>query len=188
MAGETTSRWTDARFDELAQQGDPLADEVIAEHARVAGLEHPAHLVADIGKHLVLPPDRRSPAIHQYLEDRPPLPDWVDPQYVRPSPRPPTVEYRRIWVEPVYRVTCRRVWTERVVRVEYERVWVAPRYEMHDLVCWENGVQIIRRERVCVEPGHWDTQRREVVVSPGGWQTLEDRDLISGGYWKLERT
>ena len=116
------------------------------------------------------------------------LPDWVDPQYVRPSPRPPTVEYRRIWVEPVYRVTCRRVWTERVVRVEYERVWVAPRYEMHDLVCWENGVQIIRRERVCVEPGHWDMQRREVVVSPGGWQTIEDRDLVSGGYWKLERT
>ncbi len=85
MAGQTSSRWTDARFDALAQQGDPLADDVIAEHARFAEVGHPAKLVAEIGKHLVLPPEQRSPAIHQYLEDRPSLPDWVDPKKIASS-------------------------------------------------------------------------------------------------------
>lgn len=85
MAGESATRWTDARFDALAHQGDPLADEVVAEHARLVGLEHPAHLVANIGRHLVLPAEKRSAPLHDYLEARPPLPDWVNPKRMASS-------------------------------------------------------------------------------------------------------
>jgi hypothetical protein len=129
------------------------------------------------------------------------LPDWVDSKYVRPEPAPPryirpepiplprpippSIDYRKVWVEPVYRIVCRRVWVEPVVRVEYERVWCPPRYEWRETVYWENGEKIVRRERVCVEPGHWDMQRREVVVSPGYWKMIEGRELLSPGYWKL---
>jgi len=117
------------------------------------------------------------------------LPDWVDAQYVRPEPvppRPPPTEYRRVWVEPVYRIVCKRVWVEPVVRVEYDRVWVPPRYEWREIVMWEDGVKVIRRERVCVEPGHYEMQRREVVVRPGRWEMVEQRELVSPGYWRLE--
>jgi hypothetical protein len=116
------------------------------------------------------------------------LPDWVDAKYVQPIPRPPPqMEYRRVWVEPVYRTICRRVWVEPVTRMEYERVYVPPRYEYREIVMWEDGVKVIRRERVCVEPGHWEMQRREVVVTPGGWRMVETRELVSGGYWTLVR-
>jgi hypothetical protein len=112
------------------------------------------------------------------------LPSWVDPAYVRPSP---VLEpsYRRVWVEPVYRVICRPIWVEPVVRVEWVRVWVPPRYEWRETICWEGNVKVIRREHVCVEPGHWETQRREVVVTPGCWRQTEQRELVGGGYWKL---
>src|SRR4051794_27477253 len=63
------------------------------------------------------------------------LPDWVDSKYVQPTPRPPDrMEYRRVWVEPVYRTICRRVWVEPVVRYDYERVWIPPRYEWREIV------------------------------------------------------
>jgi hypothetical protein len=116
------------------------------------------------------------------------LPDWADPKYVEPGPTPrlpPSVEYRRVWVEPVYRIVCRRVWIEPVVRWEYDRVWIPPRYEWRDIVMWEDGVKVIRQERVCVEPGHYELQRREVVVTPGHWEMREFRELVTPGYWKL---
>lgn len=116
------------------------------------------------------------------------LPDWVDERYVRPAPATEkrTPSYRRVWVEPVYRIVSRRVWVEPVVRVVYEHVDVPPRYEIRETVCWEDGVKVIRRERICVDPGGYRTVRREIVERPGHWKWIESRDLISGGYWKLE--
>jgi hypothetical protein len=72
------SRWSDALFDALAHQCDPEADAVIAEHARLTGLDHPRHLVQSIARHLVLPPEDRSPPIQAYLDERPPHPAWAD--------------------------------------------------------------------------------------------------------------
>jgi len=114
------------------------------------------------------------------------VPSWVDEKYV-PAPTPRREpEYRRVWVEPVYRITCKRIWVPPVVRIVYERIWVPARYEIRETVCWENGVKVIRRERICVEPGHYELVRREIAVSPGCWRMAETKDLVSGGYWKLE--
>src|SRR5262249_28818435 len=73
------SRFDDDCLDELATEGDPIADAVVAEHARERIQFEPRELVADIGTHLVLPPERRSPAISAYLDAQPPLPGWADP-------------------------------------------------------------------------------------------------------------
>ena len=80
-----TSRWTDKKFDALAHLGDPLADGVIAEHARLVEHDDPSRLVAHIGRHLVLPEAQRSAPIREYLNQRPALPDWADPKKMASS-------------------------------------------------------------------------------------------------------
>ena len=71
------TRWTDALFDELAQQGDPPVDEVVAAHVRTADLA-PRELFTNLTAHLRLPPTNRSPVIDAYLAEEPPLPAWAD--------------------------------------------------------------------------------------------------------------
>jgi hypothetical protein len=74
----TTSRFTDAVLDRLSFVGDPMADEVVAEHVAHQQLHDPRRLVGDIAAHLVLPPERRSPPIERYFAEEPPLPSWAD--------------------------------------------------------------------------------------------------------------
>jgi hypothetical protein len=121
------------------------------------------------------------------------LPDWVDPKYVnappaRPEVAPPPPEERpglvRVWVEPVYRtVVVRRVWVDGGTRVVYDRVWVPPRYEYRDVVTWEGGRQVIRRELVVVEQGHYETRAHE-VFTPGHWEDVTERVLVAPGHWE----
>jgi hypothetical protein len=70
---------TDARLDELAHVGDAPVDDVIRRHAAEMAHLGPRDLVAGIARHLVLPPEQRSPAIREYLEDQQALPEWHDP-------------------------------------------------------------------------------------------------------------
>ena len=76
-------RFDDAVLDQLATEGDPEADAVLAAHAAERPDVAPRALVAEIGRHLVLPPERGSPAITAYLQQRPPLPGWADPALLR---------------------------------------------------------------------------------------------------------
>src|SRR4051812_40755891 len=78
-------KWTDEFFDELAQQGDPVADAVIAAHAATVPGAAPRELVVNIAHHLVLPPEQRSAPIQDYLETVDPLPPWVDHTKLRRS-------------------------------------------------------------------------------------------------------
>src|SRR5262245_16023670 len=70
--------WTDELFDQLAQEGDPVADAVVAAHAATIADAQPRDLVANLAHHLVWPPEQRSAPIHEYLEAVDPLPPWVD--------------------------------------------------------------------------------------------------------------
>jgi ER-bound oxygenase mpaB/B'/Rubber oxygenase, catalytic domain len=72
-----TLRWTDELFDELAQQGDPRVDDVVAAHVQATNVA-PRDLFTNLTAHLRLPPANRSPVIEAYLSEEPPLPAWAD--------------------------------------------------------------------------------------------------------------
>ncbi|MEY2461178.1 MAG: hypothetical protein QOG30_3008 [Acidimicrobiaceae bacterium] len=77
--------WSDELFDELAHEGDPLVDAVIAEHVATSTPAPPSELVSSLAKHLVLPPAARSVPIHRYLSQRPALPAWTDDEKLQRS-------------------------------------------------------------------------------------------------------
>jgi ER-bound oxygenase mpaB/B'/Rubber oxygenase, catalytic domain len=68
----------DALLDELATQGDPPVDDVVAQHAAETKVKA-NDLVKNIARNPELPSEQRSPAIAEYLEQRPELPDWCQP-------------------------------------------------------------------------------------------------------------
>jgi hypothetical protein len=76
-------RWDDTLFDQLQMIGDPLADQVIVQHAATRPGATAASFVKDIAGHLVLPPPKCSPAIDRYLSNRPPLPTWASDDKLR---------------------------------------------------------------------------------------------------------
>ena len=78
------------------------------------------------------------------------LPDWVDPQYVKPRPPEPRAEPRPVPPAPE---RPGWVWVPPTVRVVYERVWVPPRYDWRDVMVWEHGHWVVKRMWVEVEPG-----------------------------------
>src|SRR3954470_8431863 len=72
-----TTRWTDVLFDELAHQGDPPVDDVVAAHVEEGHLA-PRELLSSLARHLRLPPEKRSPVIEASLAEQPTLPIWAD--------------------------------------------------------------------------------------------------------------
>jgi hypothetical protein len=68
----------------------------------------------------------------------------------------------RVWVEPVYRTVC-------------DRVWVADQYEWRDIVHYENHWRRVYHERVLVQGGHYEDVQRQEVVMPGHWETRIER-------------
>ncbi|HEY8746786.1 MAG TPA: hypothetical protein VIM11_02350 [Tepidisphaeraceae bacterium] len=68
----------------------------------------------------------------------------------------------RVWIDPVYRTVC-------------ERVWVADRYEYRDVVHYWHGMRRIHTEQVLVESGHYQDVNHQEVVTPGHWETHIDR-------------
>jgi hypothetical protein len=107
------------------------------------------------------------------------LPDWVEPQYCKPTPRP--TEYRT-WVEPVYRDCVRRVWHEPVYSCVSERIWVEGHWETRPMVtgcdCPPGG------QRVWVD-GHYETRQRRVLVTPGYSEEVCVRELVTPGHWEM---
>jgi len=75
-----TVKVTNALLDEMSLQGDPLADQVIAEHAAASQVVVPRDVVRHVAAHLRIAPGDRSPAIDTYLADDLPLPAWTDPE------------------------------------------------------------------------------------------------------------
>jgi ER-bound oxygenase mpaB/B'/Rubber oxygenase, catalytic domain len=74
-----TGSMTHVLLDGMSLRGDPVADDVIARHARDTGVVVPADLVRHIAAHMHMAPGERSPAIQEYLDEVPPLPQWADP-------------------------------------------------------------------------------------------------------------
>jgi hypothetical protein len=64
----------------------------------------------------------------------------------------------RVWVDPVYRTVC-------------DRVWVPDRFEFRDVVHYRYHRQWIERERVLASPGHFEDVARQELVTPGHWET-----------------
>lgn len=91
--------------------------------------------------------------IDVHIGPRGPLFGWYDD-------RPRYYEDRdvRVWVEPVYRTVC-------------DRVWCPDRYEDRDVVEYYRGYRRVIRERVLVERGHYQDVPRQELVVPGHWET-----------------
>ncbi len=75
--------WDDTTLDRLRFVADPAADEVIARHAadhaeRPGASVSPEQLPRELGRHLVLPPEHRSPPLEEYLAESPPWPTWAE--------------------------------------------------------------------------------------------------------------
>jgi hypothetical protein len=77
--------WTDELLDRLAHTGDAEADAVIEKHASEGTAFAPRDLVRDVARSLELPPEKRSPAIADYLRARPDLPPWADRDLLKQS-------------------------------------------------------------------------------------------------------
>jgi hypothetical protein len=105
-------------------------------------------------------------------------------------------EERRVWIEPVYRTVCDKVWVEAVYRTEVQRVWCEPvyqtvcekvwvpdRYEVRERVVNERGRRVIYRDRMLIERGHYIEQNRQVLVTAGHWDNVERRVCVSEGHW-----
>ena len=106
---------------------------------------------------------------------------WVDPVY--------RTVCDRVWCPAEYRTVCDRVWREPLVQDRCERVWIEPIYEVRTVVRYDScGRRIICRERCQVAPGHWEERHRQVVVSPAHWDAIERQELVSDAHWKtIER-
>jgi hypothetical protein len=71
------TKWTDERFDELQERGDPDADAVISAHAALKSDLKGVDLVQDIAHNLRLQENCSDP-VREYLEGSPVLPEWAD--------------------------------------------------------------------------------------------------------------
>jgi len=100
--------------------------------------------------------------------------------------RPVLIEERttRVWIEPVYRTVYDQVWIEPVYRDECDRVWVPDQYAIREVVVWDCGRRIVRRQRVLVCPGHFEDVHRRVLVCAGRWETVARQELVCAGHWK----
>ena len=93
---------------------------------------------------------------------------------IRLGSRGPAIEWRdhgpryfedrevRVWVDPVYRTVC-------------DRVWVPDRYDFRDVVEYHHGYRHVIRERVLVDPAHYTDVQRQALVTPGHWETHIER-------------
>ena len=115
------------------------------------------------------------------------LPDWVDPQYyhVDSPQRPLVVSHPRLmWVEPVYRTGCRKVWREPVMEVIHECVRIDGHYETHEVVYDDCcGSRRTRKEQVWV-PEHFEDRTRQLVRIAGYWESINYRELVTPGHWE----
>ena len=100
---------------------------------------------------------------------------WHDDVHVdfRLGPHGPYVDVRH--VEPVYLDREVRVWVDPVYRTVCDRVWAPDRFEDRQLVSYWHGWRHVRTERVLVQAGHYEDVQRQECVTPGHWETHIER-------------
>jgi hypothetical protein len=93
------------------------------------------------------------------------------------GPHGPSIDFRhveperyenrevRVWVEPVYRTVC-------------DRVWVPDRFEDREVVRYWRGRRRVSVERVLCEPGHYQEVQRQECVTPGHYETHLERVCV----------
>ena len=89
------------------------------------------------------------------------------------TPHGPTIDIRHD--EPVFENREVRVWVDPVYRTVCDRVWVPDRFEDRDVVHYWHGMRRVSVERVLVEPGHYQDVQRQEVVTPGHYETHIER-------------
>jgi len=72
----------------------------------------------------------------------------------------------RVWIEPVYRTVC-------------DRVWVPDQFEDREVVFYHHGWRHVRHEQVLVVPGHYQDLPRQVLVTPGHFETRIERVVVN---------
>ncbi|MGH2726932.1 MAG: oxygenase MpaB family protein, partial [Actinomycetota bacterium] len=77
------SRWSDSLLDRMRQVADPEADDIVAEYFEGAGEHGPHKFFRQLVERHDLPPQECSPAVVEFLDARPPLPAWADPDRLR---------------------------------------------------------------------------------------------------------
>lgn len=77
------SRWSDQLLDRMRLVADPDADEVVASYFEDAEQAAPHRFFRQLVESIELPPEECSPAVAEYLAERPPLPRWADPDLMR---------------------------------------------------------------------------------------------------------
>jgi hypothetical protein len=83
-----------------------------------------------------------------------------------PAPAPVYADCEmRIWVAPVYRTVC-------------DRVWVPDQFENREVVFYHHGWRHVRHEQVLVAPGHYEDLNRLALVAPGHYETRIERVVV----------
>lgn len=77
------SRWSDALLDRMRLVGDPDADEVVASYFADTADAKPHKLFRQLVDTADIPEEECSPAVAEYIAERPPLPRWADQASMR---------------------------------------------------------------------------------------------------------
>ncbi len=77
------SRWSDSLLDRMREVADPEADDVVADYFDGAGERGPHTFFRQLVERHDLPPQDCSAEVVDFLEERPPLPAWADPDLMR---------------------------------------------------------------------------------------------------------
>lgn len=75
--------WSDDRLAGLRRVGDPHADAVVAAYFAEQSATLPKGLIGHIARHEHMAVEDRSPAVDEYLGEKPPLPAWADIEQIR---------------------------------------------------------------------------------------------------------
>jgi hypothetical protein len=78
----STRHWDDALLDGLRQEADPHADAVVSGYFADLGQGDPGRLMRGMVRYRDLPAEEVDPVVAGYLAERPPWPDWADPDQV----------------------------------------------------------------------------------------------------------
>ncbi|MGH2785751.1 MAG: oxygenase MpaB family protein [Actinomycetota bacterium] len=77
------SRWSDSLLDRMRHVADPEADDVVASYFEDSADAAPHRFFRLLVHTMELPPQECSPAVAEYLAERPALPRWADPDLMR---------------------------------------------------------------------------------------------------------
>jgi hypothetical protein len=116
------------------------------------------------------------------------VPEWVDAKYYQPTAGLAPAPVRSVWVEPVYRITCKQVWHEPVYQLVRDRAWVEGHYIVVSSAggepCEDPTIRYLHSSGRVWIPGHYETIQRRICISPGHWETVRFNELVTPGHWE----